>query len=196
MTELKKIISKAYSFYPKGISFELDKENYHKTIENRCLRKAIEESSILNPLLNSFISHLSKKKISFHEIGPGIIQQRCFQIAFISDTEDPTFLVLCISKITPLYCFYSLPSLSFNLDKTSYVFTENYKQSDYNTMQIIKSLLNITFPNYHLIPPEYLNYELQNVEYEDLGQINRGKISVLYKKMTIFTALFNTFIYY
>lgn len=192
----QKIIEKAYSFYPKGISFELDNELYRNTNEYQLLSKALEESCILNSLLSKFIRQLSKANIIFQEIGPGISLQRSFQLAFITDNEEPTYLVLCISKITPFYCFYSLSSLAFNLDKTSYTFTKKFKTSDLNNMQILKSLLSTSFSGYQLISPEYLNYELQNVEYEDIGQLNREIPPILYKKMTIFTALFSTFIYY
>jgi len=192
----QQIISRAYSFYPKGISFELEKELYYNSIENQRLRKAINESSDLNSLFSSFISQLAKIKIPFYEIGPGVNLQRCFQLAFISDSSEPTYLVLCISKITSLYCFYSIQSLEFISGRTSYVFTEKYKIADLNTMQLLKSLLNTSFPGYQLIIPEYLNLELPNVEYEDFGQVNSESFPVLYSKMTIFTAFFNKFIFY
>lgn len=129
---IQQIITKAYSFYPKGISFELDNELYKDTIENQRLHKVLAESGILNSFLSKFISELNKANIIYQEIGPGISLQRCFQLAFISDSAEPTYLVLCISKIAPFYCFYSFPSLVFDSNKTAYFFTENFKRSDLN----------------------------------------------------------------
>lgn len=191
----KNIIDIAYSFFPKGIGYDLP--SYRDTIESQHLISILKENEINNTIWFSFLSYLSNQEFVAIEVGKGSVNDRCFQIGLVNKfNKESKQIVLCISKIVPFYCFYTYNSLTFDSFHVNYKLTENFSKIEIENIDKIIPFLKNFFPEYSHINYETLNIELENIEFEDLGKLSSQKEEIIYRKMTIFNSLFSSFVYY
>jgi hypothetical protein len=191
------LINIAYSFFPKGISYELEFEKYIKTTEFKRLEEFSEKGNHNNKQWKEFLKKVEDTLVEIRDVGHSYSKKRCFQTALIINKESTSSqLVLCISKLVPLFCFYSKTTLEYDNHNINYLFNEDFTTNETELISFIEKNIIKYFPTYSRVSNEKLNVELINIEFEELGKLKTNPFDLFYRRMTIFTALFSSSVYY
>lgn len=191
----QELIQVAYSMYPKHIHYN-EHERYKQSSQHQNLLKKINEVTRINSSWNAMLNALGKTNIQLEEVGPGKEMSKSYQIGIPVLTDPRRMLVLTISKLVPYYCFYSAHNVRRGASIGAYEFVSWQTREEPDLIRVIEPYLQKEFPEYQeLFPPE-LNTEVPDIMDEEMGMVGDNPHGLLYRKMTLFGAFFNAFIYY
>ncbi|RFM26992.1 hypothetical protein [Deminuibacter soli] len=183
----------ANEFFPVGIAFVNNEQNYFATQQYRHLIATLAESNKLQINWELLQDRLEVNGWKTYPVGPpALLHGRCWRIgAFKTGAQN---VVITISRLAPLYCIYK----NLRLSGYKYGDLRNVSINDLNDPVIMETgrAIEIFFPSYEPIEQMIALKEIENIAFEDYGKLNDNFYSdITYKPFLIFNALFSSYFY-
>lgn len=191
----EELIRIAYDLYPKGIHYN-EHVRYKQSSQHKRLLNKLNDATRITSSWNAMLNSLGEANIQLEEVGPGKETFKSYQIGVPMLTEPRRMLVLTISKLVPYYCFYSTHNVRRGASIGSYEFVSWPAREEPDLIRVIEPYLQKEFSGYQQLHPPELNAEVPDIMDEEMGMVGDNPHGLLYRKMTLFSAFFNTFIYY
>lgn len=191
----EELIQIAYGMYPKYIHYD-EHERYNQSSQHKNLLKKLKDVTCINSSWSTMLNALADANIKLEEVGPGKETFKSYQIGIPILTEPRRMLVLTISKLVPYYCFYSSENVrrDANTGTCEFVLWSTCEEPD--LISIIEPYLQKEFSGYRQLLHDDLNVEVPDIMDDEIGIVGDNPHGLLYRKMTLFGAFFNAFIYY
>lgn len=193
--EKETLIQQAYTLFPKGLNDD-DRNVYENTKEFMHLRQVLNESREMDTSWNLLLQSLSKDGFKLEEIGFQEKPPRVYRIAVRKNGMTSPKVVINISRIIPFFSVYALEE-TYDLKEFRYpVLFENFSENDIPVIAKIMETISYHFKGFKLFPVDFINVEVKDIQYGELGMVDQNPYGIDYNPMTLFNVYFSNFIFF